>query len=212
MLRRHAAAPDLEVLDEEGHRELVELVDDERVGEHPPEGHQVVGGEEPVIEQRHVAADYPPVPLRLPRSSPSVARHEDSTQPARSPPRLRRRRQPAGDERRRRAAGDHLRLGRARRGRGRPAAAGAGSTTPRRGRQAGDPASPRRPRGSPTRCTCTSTEPARSGSPARSPGRATAPPVRRGLSYSRRQVAVHVRISGTSRRRRRSRSRWGCRS
>ena len=33
MLAAHAAAPDLEVVDEEGDRELVELLDDQGVGE-----------------------------------------------------------------------------------------------------------------------------------------------------------------------------------
>ena len=36
MFGAHAAAADLEVVDEEGDRELVELLDDERVGELAP--------------------------------------------------------------------------------------------------------------------------------------------------------------------------------
>ena len=46
-----AAAPDLEVVDQERHRQLVELLDDEGVLELPAEGHQVVGGDGPGDQQ-----------------------------------------------------------------------------------------------------------------------------------------------------------------
>jgi hypothetical protein len=46
------SAADLEVLDQERHRELVELLDNEGVGELPPEGHQVVGGDGAGDQQR----------------------------------------------------------------------------------------------------------------------------------------------------------------
>ena len=42
-----AAAPDVQVLDQERHRQLVELVDDEGVGEPARERHQVVRGNRP---------------------------------------------------------------------------------------------------------------------------------------------------------------------
>ena len=41
------AAPDLQVADKERHGDLVELVRDQRVGELPGEGHQVVGCDRP---------------------------------------------------------------------------------------------------------------------------------------------------------------------
>ena len=44
---RDPATADLEGVGEEAHRDLVELVDDEGVGEAPPEGHEVVGGDGP---------------------------------------------------------------------------------------------------------------------------------------------------------------------
>ena len=44
-VRRDPAAADLELVREEAHRDLVELVDDERVGEATREGHEVVGGD-----------------------------------------------------------------------------------------------------------------------------------------------------------------------
>ena len=51
------------LVDEEGHRELVQLLDDQGVLEPAPEGHQVVGGDGTGDEQgtssvRHERKDY----------------------------------------------------------------------------------------------------------------------------------------------------------
>ena len=54
-VRRAAAAAYLEVVDQERDRQLVQLVDDEGVGELAREGHQMVGGDRPRDEQRHAA-------------------------------------------------------------------------------------------------------------------------------------------------------------
>ena len=64
-----AAAAHLQVLDQEGHRELVELVDDQAVGEPAREGHQVVGRDGSGNEEGHDAKHYLPVELGIPRSS-----------------------------------------------------------------------------------------------------------------------------------------------
>ena len=45
MLARHPAAPDDQVVDEEGERHLVELVGEQLLGEPAREVHQVVGGD-----------------------------------------------------------------------------------------------------------------------------------------------------------------------
>ena len=45
MLAAHPAAADLQVVDQERQRHLVELVGEELVGEPAGEGHQVVGGD-----------------------------------------------------------------------------------------------------------------------------------------------------------------------
>ena len=50
---RDPAAPDLQVVGEERQRDLVELLDDERVGEPASEGHQVVGGNGPGDRDLH---------------------------------------------------------------------------------------------------------------------------------------------------------------
>ena len=50
---RAAAPAHLEVVDQERQRDLVELVDDERVGELAGEGHQVVGGDGTGDDERH---------------------------------------------------------------------------------------------------------------------------------------------------------------
>ena len=59
MLAAHAAAADLEVVDEEGQGDLVELLDDERVGEPAREGHQVVGGDGAGDGDLHARRTYP---------------------------------------------------------------------------------------------------------------------------------------------------------
>ena len=53
------AASYLEVLDEEGHRQLVELVDHQAVGELAREGHQVVGRDRSGYEEGHAADTTP---------------------------------------------------------------------------------------------------------------------------------------------------------
>ena len=58
----HATATDLEVVDEEGDRQLVQLLDDEGVLELPTEVHEVIGGDGPGDQQRagrlrHVGQD-----------------------------------------------------------------------------------------------------------------------------------------------------------
>ena len=50
---RHAAAPDLQLVREEGERDLVELLDDERVAEAAPEGHEMVGRNGPGDRDLH---------------------------------------------------------------------------------------------------------------------------------------------------------------
>ena len=62
-VRRAASPAYLEVLDEEGQRELVQRVDDQGVGELAREGHQVVGGDGARDQQRHVAEHYRSDPL-----------------------------------------------------------------------------------------------------------------------------------------------------
>ena len=57
-VRRDATAPDLQLVDEEGDRELVELLDDEGVAELAAERHQVVSGDGSADQQGHVAAAY----------------------------------------------------------------------------------------------------------------------------------------------------------
>ena len=66
---RAATPAHLQVLDEEGHRQLVELVDDQAVGEPAREGHQVVGRDGSGNEEGHDAKHYLPVQLGIPRSS-----------------------------------------------------------------------------------------------------------------------------------------------
>ena len=53
MLAADPAAADLQVVGEEGQRDLVELLDDEGVGEAAPEGHQVVGRDGPGDRDLH---------------------------------------------------------------------------------------------------------------------------------------------------------------
>ena len=123
MLAAHAAAPDLEVVDEEGDRELVELLDDQGVGELAPEGHQVVGGDGAGDEQRHA---HGRLPVRYRYDYPAVAPSVEGMTPAQpvDPPRLRRRRHPAGDVTPTAAPpATHLRLQPRRRGGRRPGAA-----------------------------------------------------------------------------------------
>jgi hypothetical protein len=59
----HSPAPDLEVVDQEGDRDLVELVDDQGVLEPSGEGHQVVGGDGSADQQGHVREHYRPTAL-----------------------------------------------------------------------------------------------------------------------------------------------------
>ena len=69
MLAAHPPASDLEVLDQEGHRQLVELVHDQAVGELAREGHQVVGRDGSGYEEGHAAKHYLSVRLGIPLSS-----------------------------------------------------------------------------------------------------------------------------------------------
>ncbi len=55
---RDPAAPDVELVDEEGERDRVELVGDELVGEAAGEGHQVVGGDGAGHGDGHVAEPF----------------------------------------------------------------------------------------------------------------------------------------------------------
>ncbi len=66
----HAASPDLEVVDEERQGDLVELVDDEGVGELPTEGHQMVGRDGSGDQQGHGTEPYPRVAMGVPTSRP----------------------------------------------------------------------------------------------------------------------------------------------
>ena len=55
----HSPSADLERVREEAHRDLVELLDDEGVGEPTLEGHEVVGRDGPSDSDTHVGKLYP---------------------------------------------------------------------------------------------------------------------------------------------------------
>ncbi len=59
-VRRDAAAPDLQLLDQEGQRDLVQLLDHQGVGEPAPVGHQVVGRDGPGDSDAHGGKVSPP--------------------------------------------------------------------------------------------------------------------------------------------------------
>ena len=208
MLAAHAAAPDLEVVDEEGHRELVELLDDEGVGELAPEAHQVVGGDGAGDQQGHVGQcqarrkDYGiatrrvawAYPVGSPYASTCVsAVYDELDSPARCTP------TPPPSAAQPAARADASAAVAERR---------ASTTTTSRARcpSARSRSARRRQRHRATRCTCTSTD--------RSDPRSAH--ARRAPAGSRTRLALvsgdcASRLSGRSRRRRRSRWRWGCR-
>ena len=88
---RHSPAADLQVVDEEGQGDLVQLVDHERVGEPAREGHQVVGGNGSGDSDTHLCNLPQPrrwtVPAPRGRHRPQVRRGAGRTPACRSRPR-----------------------------------------------------------------------------------------------------------------------------